>query len=167
MRIDLAGGRHVACRPTARRRRDDGGAAAVEFALVAPILLVLVFAIISFGFLFGQDLALGNAARQVARYGAVEGRTCGDVKAEAVSAAAPLVDMNASGSTVVIKRGTASGAKTTICGTNAQLPCKGSGTNDNIYVTLTFTADVLIPVVPGMGSSEQLDGEGVFRCEWF
>ena len=71
-----------------------------------PILLMLVFAIISYGFLFAQDLALGNAARQTARYGAVENRTCDEVKAEALAAAAPLVNLNQTGSVIEIKRGT-------------------------------------------------------------
>jgi Flp pilus assembly protein TadG len=35
-----------------RRRRDEGGAAAVEFALLAPIVLLLVFGIIQYGLYF-------------------------------------------------------------------------------------------------------------------
>ena len=38
------------------RRRSDDGASAVEFALVLPILLFLVFGIISFGTFFAQHL---------------------------------------------------------------------------------------------------------------
>ena len=148
-------------------RRGQDGAAAVEFALVAPILLILVFAIISFGFLFAQDLALNNAARQTARYGAVENRTCADVQAEALSAASPLVNMSKSGSVISVTRGIAGTTPTAICATGAELPCKGSTDKANIYVTLKFTADVLLPVVPGMGSTQVLEGEGVFRCEWF
>jgi Flp pilus assembly protein TadG len=150
-----------------RPRRREHGASAVEFALVMPILLLLVFAIISYGFIFAQDLALGNAARQTARYGAVENRTCDDVKAEALSAASPLVDLNETGTVIEVKRGTAAGVKTAICATGTEQPCKGSADKDNVYVTLKFTADVLIPVVPGMGSTMQLTGDGVFRCEWF
>ncbi len=155
-------------RASTRRGGGERGASAVEFALVMPILLMLVFAIISYGFLFAQDLALGNAARQTARYGAVENRTCDEVKAEALAAAAPLVNLNQAGSVIEIKRGTASAAtKTTICALGTDQPCKGSADKENIYVTLKFQANVLISVIPGMGSTKQLAGEGVFRCEWF
>ena len=53
-----------------RLRRDDG-AAAVEFALVAPLLFLLVFGIIDFGFGFHAWDASHNAAREGARTGAV------------------------------------------------------------------------------------------------
>ena len=59
-----------------RRRRDDG-ASAVELALVLPILLALVFGIISFGTLFAQQLALNNGVRQGARLAVVEGSDAG------------------------------------------------------------------------------------------
>jgi Flp pilus assembly protein TadG len=158
---------HGAHDPSARRQRDDSGASAVEFALVAPLLLTLVFGIITFGFLFGQDLALGNAARQTARYGAVENRTCADIKAEALSAAAPLADLSATGSVVQVTRGVTGGAKTNVCAADTDLPCKGSAPKDNVYVTLRYVANVLVPIIPGVGSTVELNSEGVFRCEWF
>src|SRR5687767_4590771 len=55
----------------------DEGASAVEFALIVPALTLLIFGIISFGIIFAQQIALGNAARQAARAGAVSGPTCG------------------------------------------------------------------------------------------
>ncbi len=51
------------------RDRDDG-AAAVEFAIVLPLLVMLVFGIISFGIIFHHRLSLGDGAREAARYGA-------------------------------------------------------------------------------------------------
>ena len=60
-------------RPAARLRRapSDDGAAAVEFALVVPLLLALAFGIIDFGILFGQNLSLNNAARDAGRFSVV------------------------------------------------------------------------------------------------
>lgn len=52
-------------------RRDDTGASAVEFALVAPILLVLVFGIIEYGFWFSDSLSLRQGVREAARQGVV------------------------------------------------------------------------------------------------
>lgn len=147
-----------------KRRKTDGGAAAVEFALVMPILLMLVFAIISFGFLFAQDLALSNSARQTARYGVVKDRTCDSLITEAKDSAKPLVALATAN--IVVKRGETAATATNICTAGTVKPCEGSAAGDNIYVSLNYTANVLVPVIPGMGSTMGLGGTGVFRCEW-
>ena len=51
--------------------RNERGAAAVEFALVLPILLMLVFGIIDFGLMIHEKTMLANAAREGARNGAI------------------------------------------------------------------------------------------------
>jgi hypothetical protein len=51
--------------------RDASGASAVEFALVLPILLLLIFGIISFGWGFARWVELTGAAREGARYMAI------------------------------------------------------------------------------------------------
>jgi hypothetical protein len=58
--------------PMTRRRRAHGekGAAAVEFALVLPLLLMLLFGIITFGLAYHEKLALANALREGSRFGA-------------------------------------------------------------------------------------------------
>jgi len=43
----------------------DSGAAAVEFALVVPIFLVLVFGVIEFSFMFNQQSAINSASSDV------------------------------------------------------------------------------------------------------
>jgi len=62
-------------------RRGDAGAAAVEFALVVPILLILVFGIVDFGLaMFSQNL-VGNAAREGARTASLGGTQAQTVQA--------------------------------------------------------------------------------------
>jgi Flp pilus assembly protein TadG len=53
-----------------RATRRDEGAAAVEFALLFPLFLAIVFGIINFGFAFNQKINLTQAAREASRYGA-------------------------------------------------------------------------------------------------
>ena len=57
------------------RRRDrgkgDDGAVLVEFALVAPVLFLIIFGIIELGWGFGQYLDVRHGAREAARLAAV------------------------------------------------------------------------------------------------
>jgi Flp pilus assembly pilin Flp len=53
-----------------RLRHDDEGAAAVEFALLFPIFMVLVIGMISAGFAFERWISVTQGAREAARYGA-------------------------------------------------------------------------------------------------
>jgi Flp pilus assembly protein TadG len=51
---------------TTKRRRDKG-AAAVEFALILPVLLLLVGGVVDFGLLYYNQIVLSNAARDGSR----------------------------------------------------------------------------------------------------
>ena len=51
--------------------RRERGASAVEMAMVAPFLLILLLGIVEFGFLFGEYNELRHAVREGARYAAV------------------------------------------------------------------------------------------------
>jgi len=51
--------------------RNEKGASAVEFALVVPIFLMLVFGIFQFGIAFNNWIALTHAAREGVRLAAV------------------------------------------------------------------------------------------------
>ncbi|ALE05130.1 hypothetical protein AL755_05930 [Arthrobacter sp. ERGS1:01] len=53
------------------RSNSERGAAAVEFAFIVPVLLLLVMGIMNFGYLFNQQISASNAAREGARYAAV------------------------------------------------------------------------------------------------
>jgi Flp pilus assembly protein TadG len=68
-------------------RGHEPGAAAVEFALVVPLLLMLVFGIIDFGVLMHRNTLLDNAAREGVRAASL-GRSESDVRA-VVQAALP------------------------------------------------------------------------------
>src|SRR4051812_42050175 len=65
---------------------EDRGAAAVEFALVLPLLLVLVFAIVDFGRAFFIKETLNHAAREGARALAL-GQTAAVARGRAQTAA--------------------------------------------------------------------------------
>jgi Flp pilus assembly protein TadG len=51
--------------------RNQRGASAVEFAILLPVLVVIVFGIIEFGFLMFDKAIITNASREGARFGIV------------------------------------------------------------------------------------------------
>lgn len=149
-----------------RSRRAERGASAVEFALVVMPFTVLVFGIISFGIVFAQQLALGNAARDAARAAVVETQTCGQVKAIA-SNAARTISMNGADVVVSVQRVPASGVAVSRCqnaAADASKPCAGSAANDSIQVTTRFTSKLVIPLL--FTRDIELASRGTFRCEF-
>lgn len=54
-----------------QRARGDRGAAIVEFGIVAPLLLVLLFGVVEFGLMFGNKLDISQGAKEGARLASV------------------------------------------------------------------------------------------------
>lgn len=52
-------------------RRNQKGQSIVEFALVLPILLLLLLGIVEFGLIFNTHVTLTHMAREWARYGSI------------------------------------------------------------------------------------------------
>lgn len=55
-----------------KSKNNENGQAVVEFALVLPLFLLLIFAIIEFGWMFYNYISVENAARNAARIACVE-----------------------------------------------------------------------------------------------
>lgn len=82
-------------RPGRRVRR---GAAIVEMAVVAPLLLTLLFGVMEFGWMFMVHETITNTARECARIATLQGMTDADVQARFFQSMAstnvtPTVDM--------------------------------------------------------------------------
>lgn len=58
-------------RAVRRLKSDDAGAAMIEFAIIAPLLFVLIFGIIDYGRYFYWYSRLSSTARATARVGSV------------------------------------------------------------------------------------------------
>lgn len=61
-------------RAVRRGSRREEGASLVEFALVAPLLLIILFGIIEFGLAFRDKLTIGNSTQSAARVGSAVGQ---------------------------------------------------------------------------------------------
>ena len=72
------------------RRDGEKGQNLVEFAMVVPIFLILVFAIVDFGMGFHAWITVTNAAREGARIGAV-GADAATIEARVIDSASSLI----------------------------------------------------------------------------
>lgn len=86
------------------RRRRQRGQAILEFAILTPLVLILIFIIVDFGIGLAHRVILTNAAREGARYGAAgapESGGCTDplvvdrIKCKTVAQGRGLVDEDA------------------------------------------------------------------------
>jgi Flp pilus assembly protein TadG len=141
----------------AMKWKTEKGAAVVEFAVILPLLLLLVFGIIEFGLLIYNKAMITNASREGARIGIVY-RTD---RSTADAAIVNTVD-NYLADYLVTFGGT--GVHTTV--TNPS-PTTGLATGDNLTVTVSYDYHFL--VVPNfltnLAGGVQLVGATTMRAE--
>ena len=74
--------RRHAARKTMVNRKSRRGAAAIEFAVVAPVFFLLVLSLIEFGRMMMVQQVITNASRRGARLAAIEGMNSANVISE-------------------------------------------------------------------------------------
>ncbi|MGY1704406.1 TadE/TadG family type IV pilus assembly protein [Geodermatophilus sp. SYSU D00697] len=127
-----------------KRMREEHGAAAVELAMVLPLLLVLVLGIAEFGHAFQVQGTLSAAAREGARVMALQNDRA--AARTAVRTAAPTLDPAITDAQIAI--------------TPASCPTTTSGP-----ATVRVTIDYPMPFLTDFfGASIDLTGTGVMRC---
>lgn len=107
-------------KPCGLFRKQRRGAAAVEFAVVAPVFFLLVFGMIEYGRMVMVQQVITNAAREATRVAVLDGSTTATVKTAAINAMA--------------------GAKITIATSNVTVspdPPSGAKFGDPVSVTVT------------------------------
>lgn len=99
-----------------RRLREQRGQTAVEFALVAPVLIVLLLGIIQVGVAFHDYVTLTDAARAGARQAIVVRFNGGDLTAaqQAVRNSASTLDQSQLGVSITDPSWTTSGSVVTV-----------------------------------------------------
>jgi len=127
--------------------------AMVEFVIILPILLMLVFAIVEFGVVFGRWQTLSNAAREGARTAVVFRSNCvvatveAEVRQRVKDYAAPL------------------GMTLTDADIDVSGVCGAADTSSTVSVTLPYTFKVLPGFAASVSPSIDLVGNSVMRNE--
>lgn len=138
---------------TRHRRQDEHGAVAVEFALLVPVIMVLIFGMVDFGFAVNRYASLSNAAREGVRMASLGG-TATEVR-NAVQAS--LADIGASGAVVDVSCLTPTGGT---CPTFAAAEMGGTA-----IVRIDFTGPWLTPVGSSFSPTMQLSKTSRMRIE--
>lgn len=162
------------------RQSDDHGAAAVEFALIVPLLLLVVFGIINFGVLFSQQLTLNNGVREGARRAVVGDpaapRSCDQIIA---SVRNQLSGLALEPSQVQIKVTQDGWTDANGCGTSfvttsfgvrgGNVPCTNSysstSRSGSLIVEALYVSDIPVSVPP-FPTTLPISSKAVYRCEF-
>lgn len=112
--------------------KSERGSALVEFALILPLLVLLLFGIIEFGLLLYNQQVLTNASREGARYGIVSRVPDRRSEAEIAQVVADYCDSN------MITFGAGSPS------TRANPHSLSASFGDDLTVTVTFKYDFLV-----------------------
>lgn len=122
-------------KPFKRVARSERGAELIEFALVFPLLLMIVLGIVDFGFMFQRLEVVTNAAREGARIAVLPGYDDTDIRTR-------VCDYVATGGVPVTGTCTATGANPTVAVADADIPVAGS-TISGKRVLVTYTHNYL------------------------
>ncbi|MFZ5869349.1 MAG: TadE/TadG family type IV pilus assembly protein [Actinomycetota bacterium] len=125
------------------RRSGDDGAAAVETALVLPLILLITFGLINFGLALNANLSITNAANEGARASMLGETSTAAIRARVLSTGDPL-------------------SATFLSAPNVAVTNAGCASSGETRVNVSYTFDLLVPV-PGL-SSFDIAAVGVEKC---
>ncbi|MEW6173975.1 MAG: TadE/TadG family type IV pilus assembly protein [Bacillota bacterium] len=146
----------------------ESGQTLVEFALVVPLLLLLVFGTIEFGRIFHAQLVVTSAAQEGARKAAVTGNE-NDIKETIKNAAAALnittVELQTDLTKIKNKTNYPDPGKMWYL---VNYPVKGTRDyGDPVEVYVKGRVDVLVPIISNLiGSVKPLPAMAVMRVEY-
>ena len=155
------------CQPASRRsgsllarfRSEETGIAAVELALIAPVLAVIIIAIVDFGMAFTRQMTLANGVRAGVQYAMVRRPVQGDIAAirqtVADNAFVPL--SNASVTWICTCSDTGTTAPTCTVG-----DCGGVDVNHSIEISVTESYPLILNY-PGISNPVTLGDDVLLR----
>ncbi len=153
--------RSAAPDPAAALWRAREGVAAVEFALIAPLLILLLGGAVSFGDALRVRIAVGNAARAGAAWAQLNGFDANGIAAAARAATALTgVAVTASASASACTNP----ASLLLAPAGGAALCPATGTPPGTYVSIaTSVAYTYIIPFPGLPATTTIGGAAVAR----
>jgi Flp pilus assembly protein TadG len=132
----------------------ERGAVAVEFALILPVLLMILIGTIQFGIVYSEYQVMEGAAREGARCAAVQAAGFADCDPVArVDAALPAGYTRTGPVTVSVEGGGSTCTDATV------------GRNVTVSWRQEFSLGLLGNLVPGLPDTVTRTVQGTFRCE--
>ena len=156
-------------RPRLRRDRDQRGAVVVEFALIVPLLLLIVFGILDFGYMLNRTTIVSNASRDGARTASLDGSfadICTTVKSELSQSgiAVPAACNGTSGATII--KIDCKKVDNSACGATSTTYDTLAVSGATAIVTVTYTYTWITPLIGQLfGSSEVFTQTTQMRVE--
>lgn len=146
--------------PSMRCLRDRSGVGAIEFAVIAPLLILMFVASADLGLGIYQDMQVDSAAQYGAQYALVNGYDSSAITS-AVQGSTDLSPLTVTPSSFAGCPG-ANGVLPQLAG---GLPCSdGSTSGTFVRVLVTHTYTTLIPY-PGLPSSFKLSSQSTVRLK--
>jgi Flp pilus assembly protein TadG len=137
------------CAP--RRRRSERGSTAVEFAIILPVLILLVFGIIEFSIAYNHQQGLHAAAREGARVASLPQSDQATITARVRSALQGVLSAtDIQNATITVTP-------------SANQPCSSAAPGTDVVVTVSAPNQLDIPLFTN--STMTLTGRGEFLCE--
>jgi Flp pilus assembly protein TadG len=137
-----------------RGQRRESGAVAVEFALLLPVLLLILIGTIQFGIVYSEYQVMEGAAREGARCAAVQAAGFADCDPVArVDAALPAGYTRTGDVAISVEGGGAACTEDTV------------GQNVTVSWEQEFSLGLLGNLVPGLPDTVTRTVQGTFRCE--
>lgn len=137
--------------------KNQKGASAVEFALVLPLLIVLLFGIIEFGLILYDKAVVTNASREGARYGIVYREPGSEITCDNIT---NIIQTYTAGKLITF------GSVNNVAISYAPGDCNPGSGND-LTVTVSYQYDyLLLPgFVAGLVGPIDLDGQTIMVKE--
>ena len=133
------------------RRRGERGSSAIEFAIILPVLIMLVFGIVQFSIAYNRVQGLHAAAREGARVAALPQSDQATIDARVRSSLQGVLDnTDIQNATITVTP-------------SANQPCDGAAPGTHVIVTVSAPDQLAVPLV--VNKSITLTGRGEFLCE--
>jgi Flp pilus assembly protein TadG len=155
-------------KPKRRRRRfSEKGQSAAEFAVILPVLALVLVVIADFGRIFFISIAVNNAARAGAQYGSQTNTTAADSAGMVAEAQADGANISNFGTPTASECtcGTASPPTNPSCSTISSTFC-ADATSQTVYVIVNTSATFQTLLnYPGIQNSYTLTGQAIMQVQ--